>query len=279
MNVTYPELRFRILDQGVGIRCADAGLRSLLLANFAAFEDPGVDVTIDYSVDRRPAGGFCISRNNEPVVEESDAGAIEYLVVYSLEKLLTLDLQHLRTDLYFVHSSALERRGRVIMIAADSGTGKSTTSWALLQHGFRYLSDELSPIDPARLDVHPYPHALCLKAVPPGPYPLPDNTRRTERTLHIPVAGLLAAPIMHPTPLGALLFLRRDSRVTTPACARISPAEAGARLYANTLNALAHPGNGLDTAIRIATAVPAFTVSAGELRATCELISTLEDGL
>jgi hypothetical protein len=278
VNATCPELRFRILDQGVRVRCADAGLRNLLLANFAAFEDSGADVTLDYSVSRRP-GGFCISRNDERVVEESDDEAIGYLVVYTLEKLLTLDLQHLRTDLFFVHSAALERRGRVIMIAADSGTGKSTTSWALLQHGFRYLSDELAPIDPVRLDVHPYPHALCLKAAPPGPYPLPDSTLRTERTLHIPVAGLPTAPVMRPASLGALLFLRRDSRVTTPACAGISPAEAGARLYANTLTALAHPGNGLDAAIRIATAVPAFTVSAGDLQATCELISTLEDAL
>jgi hypothetical protein len=59
----------------------------------------------------------------------------------------------------------------------------------------------------------------------------------------------------------------------------VSPAEAGARLYANTLNALAHPGSGLDVAIRIAGAVPAFVVNAGDLHATCELISGLEDDL
>jgi hypothetical protein len=59
----------------------------------------------------------------------------------------------------------------------------------------------------------------------------------------------------------------------------VSPAEAGARLYANTLNALAHPGSGLDVAIEIASAVPAFLVDAGDLRATCELISDIEQKL
>ena len=199
--------------------------------------------------------------------------------MYLLEKLITIDLQKLRTDLYFVHSSALERGGRVIMIVAGSGTGKSTTTWALLQHGFRYLSDELAPIDPASLNVHPYPHALCLKAPPPGPYPLPEETTRTEMTLHIPVAKLPSPAITQPAPLHALLFLQRDAAVSVPTFADVSPAEAGARLYASTLNALAHPGKGLDVAIRIATAVPAFTVNAGDLRATCELISGLEENL
>ena len=76
-----------------------------------------------------------------------------------------------------------------------------------------------------------------------------------------------------------LLFLRRDKSASVPAYAKISAAEAGARLYANTLNALAHPGSGLDVAIRIAAAVPAFTVDAGELQATCELIAKLEENI
>ena len=135
----------------------------------------------------------------------------------------------------------------------------------------------MAPIDPTGLDVHPYPHALCLKAVPPGPYPLPEATTRTERTLHVPVAKLPSRAVKQPKPLCALLFLQRDAGVSAPTFAEVSPAEAGARLYANTLNALAHPGKGLDAAIRIAGAVPAFTVNAGELRATCELIANLEE--
>ena len=30
-------------------------------------------------------------------------------------------------------------------------------TWALSHHGFRYLSDELAPIDPGTLRVHPFP--------------------------------------------------------------------------------------------------------------------------
>ena len=278
-----PDLQFRILGQRIRIRCENELLRSLILANYGAFLEPdghNESAELEYTVGKHPSGGFYISRGNETLVEEASDEAIQYKVVYFLEKLITLDLQHLRTDLYFVHSAALERHGGVIMIAADSGTGKSTTAWSLLQHGFRYLSDELAPIDPASLDVHPYPHALCLKAPPPGPYPLPEGTVRTERTLHIPTTSLPNSMIKKPKPLRALIFLQRDANASTPpSFEEVSSAEAGARLYANTLNALAHPGSGLDVAIKVASKVPAFTLHAGELRATCELISNLEEKL
>ena len=250
-----------------------------MLSNYEAFRESGGIADLEYTVNRRPSGGFHISRGNETLVEETSDEAIDYLFVYSLEKLITLDLQHLRPDLYFVHSSALEHQGRVILIVAASGTGKSTTTWALLQHGFRYLSDELAPIDPTSLEVHPYPHALCLKTSPPENYPLPEKTTRTERTLHIPVTTMPSPAIMEPGPLHAIFFLQRSANASVPDVAEVSPAEAGARLYVNTLNALAHPGSGLEAAIRIAGAVPAYTLNAGELGATCELISSLVERL
>ncbi|MDT8388496.1 MAG: hypothetical protein RQ736_13385 [Thiogranum sp.] len=272
-------LQFRILGQQVAVQCTDQRLSDLVHANYAAFSEAADSPAIEYTVKRLAAGGFSIARDGEVLHSETDDDATEYLVVYLLEKLITLELQKLRTDLYFVHSSALERRGRVTMIVADSGTGKSTTAWALLQHGFRYLSDEMAPVDPVRLEIHPYPHAVCLKALPPGPYPLPDQTVQTERTLHVPVASLPSLPIREPKPLQALLFLQRNKPRSVPTYTELSPAEAGARLYANTLNALAHQGHGLQTAIRIASAVPAYILHAGELQATCELIAEIDDNL
>ena len=277
--MTAPDLHFRIFDRHLRIRCDDKQFRSLILANYAAFAAPQNTPALAYDVERNPAGGLLIRCEGETRAELDSDEHLEYLLVYLLEKIITIDLQLQRTDLYFVHSSALERDGGVIMIAAESGTGKSTTSWALLQHGFNYLSDELAPVDPVNLVVHPYPHALCLKATPPGPYPLPEQTVRTEKTLHVPVSCLPAPVVGTPMPLRALLFLQRDADTPGPGRTEVSAAEAGARLYGNTLNALAHPGHGLDAAIKIAGAVPAYTVHAGDLRATCELISELAEKL
>lgn len=273
-----PDLEFCIFDRRVRVQCDDERFRYLILANYGVFAQSAERADLDYTVRRHASGGFYIARSGETVVNETSDEAIDYLLVYLLEKLITIDLEKLRTDLYFVHSSVVERDGRAVMIVAESGTGKSTTAWALLRHGFSYLSDELAPIDPASLEVHPYPHALCLKAAPPEPYSLPGDTVSTERTLHIPVTALPSPVVKEPRPLHTLIFLRRDM-ASVPALAELSPAEAGARLYVNTLNALAHPGNGLETAVRIASAVPAYTLNAGDLRATCELISSLEKGV
>lgn len=277
--MTENDLHFRIFDRQITVSCEDEQLAQLVLANYAAFRTPAAPPDLGYRIGRNPSGGFYIDDDDERPIDTDNDDDIRYLVVYGLEKLLTVALQTLRTDLYFVHAAVLERDGRSIMIAAESGTGKSTTSWALLQHGFDYLSDELAPVDPDSLKVHPYPHALCLKATPPGPYALPAGIATTERTLHVPTALLPAQVVQQPSGLQALIFLQRDATASVPTFSEVTPAEASARLYANTLNALAHPGHGLDTAIRIASAVPAYNVHAGELQATCELISELVDRL
>ncbi|MGW8309640.1 MAG: hypothetical protein ACWGNB_01135 [Thiogranum sp.] len=271
------EFYFTIFGQRIRVRCDDDAFRPLVLANYEAFRDAEGPVDLDYDVSRPLHGGFSIGSGGETLVDERGDQAVQYMFLYMLEKQIALDLQKRRTDLYFIHASALERRGRVSVISAASGTGKSTTAWALLGHGFRYLSDELAPIVPDTFDVHPYPHALCLKAAPPGPYPLPQGIVRTERTMHVPVSMLPAGVVPEPSPLHALFFLRRDTSRSRPAFSRLSPAEAGARLYTNTLNALAHPASGLSAAIDIAGAAPAFLIDVGDLRATCELIADLEE--
>ena len=118
------------------------------------------------------------------------------------------------------------------MLVAPSGGGKSTLCWALLQHGFRYTSDELAPVELAMLDVHPYPRTLILEREPALPYQLPARTLRTE---------------------------------------------AGARLFANALDPLAHEGGGLDGAIRIAKGLSSFELVAHDLGETCRLVRATLD--
>ena len=196
--------------------------------------------------------------------------------LYELEHYLVRELQKRRTDLYFLHAAALETAGNAHLIIAESGGGKSTAAWGLLHHGFGYLSDELAPIDLRCIEVHAYPHALCLKQAPPLPYRLPADTVRTARTLHVPVPYLPRVAAQDAYPLGSLWFLRYRPELPGPMVRSITPGEASARLYANALNQLAHPNAGLDAAVRIAEAVPSFWLDSAGLDSTCELIrSTL----
>jgi hypothetical protein len=149
------------------------------------------------------------------------------------------------------------------------------TTWGLLHHGFRYLSDELSPVELDSLTVLPFPRALCLKQPPPDAYPLPQHAIHLGRTIHIPVGSLAGAPISAPRPIGAVFLIRHDPGLHVPALRELGLAEASARLYVTALNPLAHPNHGLDAVARVATHAPCFSLESADLSSTCALIRSL----
>lgn len=61
------------------------------------------------------------------------------------------------------HAAMLEKNGKGLILAADSGDGKSTLAAALAFRGWRLLSDELTLIDPADCRMVPIPRPICLK--------------------------------------------------------------------------------------------------------------------
>jgi hypothetical protein len=260
-----------VLGCTIRIRCQEAEARSLLAANYPLTREHHGRVDRKYVVGRqRGSSAYFLRRGTEVLRTAADAS--EFLFVF--EEDLTLELQKLRCDLYFLHAAALERAGKAYLLVAPAGSGKSTTTWALLHHGFGYLSDELGPVDLHTLEVHSYPHALCLKDEPPAAYSLPVGVLRTARTLHIPSGNLPGGVQAGPLPLAALFFLQYSPEAHGPAVQPLSKAEAGARLFANALNPLAHPGEGLEGAIKIATASACFKLTTADLPTTCLLVQT-----
>jgi hypothetical protein len=263
----------QIFERRVHAWCDDFEIARLLEHNFGRLRspdsgDPSAD--LDYSL-RRHADGFVLERSHGEPLCAAEAGELLYL----LEKDVTVELQKLRRDLYFLHAAALAWRQEAFLVVGASGAGKSTLTWALSHHGFRYLSDELAPIDLDRLDVHAYPHALCLKAVPAEPYALPASTLETAWTLHVPASDLPGG-VGDTSRLAAIFFLQSDfSTPAEPGLRPISAAEAGARLLANALNPLAHATDGLDPAIAIARRVHRFELRPGNLERTCALVARM----
>lgn len=263
-----------VFGRRVQVKCEDATAYALLTANYSALQGEPAAPDLRYVVRRSEVSrSFSIIREGEEPLTGLDDG--EFLFLF--EKDLTIELQKLRSDLYFLHAAVLGFAERAVMLVAPSGSGKSTTTWALLHHGFRYLSDELGPVDLQTLTVHPYPHALCLKDAPPPAYPLPASTLSTASTLHIPTDALPGEVESTPLPLGAILFLRYCPTAAQPEIRTLGKAEAAARLLANALNPLAHPGAGLDGAIAITRRYTCFALYTADLTATCTLVkATLE---
>jgi hypothetical protein len=271
-------LCFLILGQHVLVDCSDPWPRHVIAANFAAMTtaNDGVVPDIRYRVAKGARRDtFSLACQDRIVEEDLDPGDL----LFALEQSLTVELQRARSDLFFLHAAAVEWRGTALVLAAESGSGKSTTTWGLLHHGFGYLSDELSPVDIDAMRVLAYPHALCLKRDAPAPYALPASVLRLGRTIHLPIDALPAPTASGARPLGGVLLVTHRPDLAAPALRQLGPAEASARLYVTALNALAHPNRGLEAATRIAQHVPCFALSSADLSATCALVCAAVDGI
>ena len=265
-------LSFVILGQHIRISCPDPCLRRVIVANFGAMiigVGERFSTNLEYSVQSTgKASSLSLVREGQVSLDASDPADLLYL----LEKDVTVELQKRRAELFFLHSAAIDWQGRACLIAAESGRGKSTTTWALLHHEFGYLSDELSPIDLDSMQVFPYPHALCLKQFPPA-YPLPEEAFHLGRTIHVPDAAVTdRGGLRTATTRGRCSLCSYCPDISAPELRAITPAEATARLYVTALNPLAHPDRGLDAAVRIAEHVPCYMLSSAGLPATCALV-------
>ena len=208
-------LSFLILGQRVHVDCRDPWLRDIVTANFAAMTSSidGVAPDLHYGVVKGTTSEtITLVCQGNVVFEDADRGDLLYL----MEKDITVELQRRRTDLFFLHAAAIGRDGTALLLVAESGAGKSTTTWGLLHHGFQYLSDELSPVDVNTLCVLPYPHALCLKQDPAPPYVLPPSAIRLGRTIHLPVDTLPAATVSGPRALSGVFLVTHRPEIRAP---------------------------------------------------------------
>ena len=249
------------------MRCVEPTTHALVTAAYGQMQGDASEVDLDYCVGRGPDAAYYITRQGRPARVVPDDGT--FLAAFDED--IAVELQKLRRDLYFVHAAVLTYRAAVMLVAQPGG-GKSTLTWALLHHGFGFLSDELAPVDLDSLDVHPYPRTLALKREPPQSYPLPPRgTLTTSRSLRVQnVPGIVGSA---PVALGAVVFVHYTPEASRPMIRRITTAEAGARLYANALNPLAHTAEGLDGAVRITAACPCYDLISADLSATSALLA------
>lgn len=258
-----------LFDRYVQVQCPNPEATALVQVNYGQLETKVTKADLRYCIAKEATSSlFRLTRKGQPSLVAADDGEL----LFHLEKDLTIELQKMRSDLYFLHAAVLGFRGTACLLVAPSGGGKSLTTWALLHHGFSYGSDELGPVDLNTLTVLPYPHALCLKNVPPPHYPLPAETLFTTRTIHVPTTALPGEVCIMPLPLTAIFFLQYCPDMSQPQLQPMTKAEAGARLFASALNPLVHPGEGLDGAVAIVTQAQCFRLLSADLSSTCAVV-------
>lgn len=247
-----------------------------LRANFAAFPAAGPTQAVDLHYEVRAGPPSTSASGDEPcfMLHAADQAAIPCHggseLLFQLEQHLVVALEQARPDLLFLHAAALVHRGRACLLVGESGVGKSTTAWALVQRGWGYLSDELAPLDPRDWQVQPYPHALCLKQPPPGAaaWP-PPGLIDLGATMHLPLPAASATGCA----VGAIVFLQQTlEEGAPPSIQPLSTGHGAALLYVDALNLLAHPERGVDVVKQAAQSAPRFKLEVADPAASAELL-------
>lgn len=243
-----------ILNQSVELKTAVESMAETLSVLYRPFVQPSRPAVV------LPGGCIEISINGPPahqsVRHKQTVTPCETTaqVLYTVDKIITVELQVRRPELFFVHAAAVSTGKHAILIVGEPGAGKSTLCWSLCDAGYGYLSDELAPVSLVEKRVYPFPRALSLKSVTQGSSALPDETIDAGATLHIPADSLPGGWESAPLPIAAIVFLLPEVAEGTPGLLQLPVAEAAARLYANGLNQLAHEDDGLKAAAGIANA-------------------------
>jgi HprK-related kinase A len=182
-----------------------------------------------------------------------------------------------------VHAAAVEKNGRVAILPAPPGSGKSTLCAALVCAGWRLLTDELSLL---RLDdgrVQPVPRPVSLKNASIGVIrafatdavlspEVTDTAKGTIAHLKAPRDSVLRAA--EPARPGWVVFPRyvagADLRLEP-----IAPARAFTRMAENCFNYGLLGGEGFDALGRLVDAAPAYDLSYGRLPEALALFERL----
>jgi hypothetical protein len=272
------ELLLRVLSCDIAVRCGDEASSDLLRECYSAFLLPA-------ETEFLPALGYDVSLAGHAKgwTMRRDKTAIHchnsYDLIYEFEKDMTVRVQLLRADLFFIHGAALSVAECCVIISGESGSGKSSLAWFMSHNGYDYLSDELAPVDPVSLQVEPYPHALCLKKKPLSEPALPDSTQYTDATIHVPAYELPTRALDRPCPLSFLIFVDGSLNGRDLVVRAIGSAESAARLYSNGLNQLSHRGDGLPVAVGMASGVSSYLMSGGTVEERAQAIRGLFDSM
>ncbi len=173
-----------------------------------------------------------------------------------------------RTDLVWLHAAAVHRAGRALVLVGPWGRGKSTMSASLLELGWTYLSDDIAPIDPATLAVHPFPKTLRIREPAGRALDAGDVARLRKQAIPLRQTDIAA----HPTACGGVIF----PRFGCDAPNRLSPCRApmaALELLPGCLSFAQHPEAALRLAGALAQAVPAFHLSFQDSRMAAELLT------
>ena len=119
---------------------------------------PDLVYSLKSSDYRRTGGRYVLHRRYQKLKETAELDE----ALQTLESDLHFHIAQRARGCVFVHAGVVVWRDCAILLPGHSFSGKSTLTWALLQAGARYYSDEYAVIDPGGY-VHAFARPLALR--------------------------------------------------------------------------------------------------------------------
>jgi hypothetical protein len=262
----------------VDVRSIDAEVTDALRWHLERFwiserERGSIPVTINPSPDERATYRYNGS-------QQADLSTAVGTLRYAIRDLNGMAPRWSR-DFLSIHAGAVALDGSGLMLPAAMEAGKSTTTAALLELGFDYLSDEAAAIDPVTTHMYPFPKRIWLHKGAFRFFPglidrLEDaqglNGEFIERydERHVRPEDL-GARIGGPTQARWIVFLEAD-REGPPRLEPFPKAEAVERIAHNSFNLYRYAERGVVLLSRVVEGAETLSLSGGTPVERAELI-------
>ena len=133
---------------------------------------------VSFSLEQDNHSGYTklIINGEEKQIGEQRLLGTEYIHALILSTLYSQVKSH-----YLHHAAALSCEGKGVIITADSGYGKTTLTLALVQRGFRFLSDEIAALGRSDGNIYPFPRGLHIWEETLNMLSLPPSVKNASR--------------------------------------------------------------------------------------------------
>jgi hypothetical protein len=223
----------------------------------------------DKARDERP---YSLFRGGELVHASPHLAAMLTFALWDIHAYVPKNIR----DFLVMHAGSVTGNGGSVLLPAEPEVGKSSTVAAMLQRGFRYLSDELGVIDPVSGHAYPFPKRIALQKSSTVGAQLEESTERHPLTLALQdryfAPEELGSSVGPAGPVRWLGFLS-ENRQGLPRLRGISKAEAVERMAKNAFNLDVYGDRGVILLSRVASEAEPFVIEGGNVEARADLLA------